>query len=74
MTAGVSNVAVKVPAHSVAPKKGPWSTSREPPSLWSSDIDGKMLCSVYGTALLLSPACVGVILQSFVTFHKSGVC
>lgn len=35
----MTDVAVKVPAHSVVPKTGPWTTSREP--LWSADIDGK---------------------------------
>ncbi|XP_023274391.1 protein LYRIC-like isoform X1 [Seriola lalandi dorsalis] len=38
-TAGVTDMAVKVPAHSVAPKSGPWTTSREPVSLWRADID-----------------------------------
>ncbi|XP_041798371.1 protein LYRIC-like isoform X2 [Chelmon rostratus] len=37
VAAGVTDVAVKVPAHSVVPKTGPWTTSREP--LWSADID-----------------------------------
>nr|XP_020467333.1 protein LYRIC-like [Monopterus albus] len=37
--AGATRVAVKAPAHSVAPETGPWTTSREPASLWRTDID-----------------------------------
>ncbi|GLD48677.1 protein LYRIC-like protein [Lates japonicus] len=36
VTAGVTDMAVKVPA---AAKIGPWTTSREPVSLWRSEID-----------------------------------
>ncbi|XP_040901135.1 protein LYRIC-like [Toxotes jaculatrix] len=39
VTAGVTDMAVKVSAHSVAPKTGPWTTSREPVSLWRAEID-----------------------------------
>lgn len=37
----VADMKVKVPAHNVAPKSGPWTTSREPVSLWGGEIDGK---------------------------------
>ncbi|XP_032374111.1 protein LYRIC isoform X1 [Etheostoma spectabile] len=37
--AGVTDMAVKVPAPTVASKTGPWTTSREPASLWRADID-----------------------------------
>ncbi|XP_070822830.1 protein LYRIC-like isoform X1 [Chaetodon trifascialis] len=39
VAAGVTDVAVKVPAHTVVPKSGPWTTSREPASLWSGELD-----------------------------------
>lgn len=39
VAAGVTDMAVKVPAPTVAPKTGPWTTSREPASLWRADID-----------------------------------
>ncbi|TMS10658.1 protein LYRIC isoform X1 [Larimichthys crocea] len=39
-SAAVTDMAVKVPTHSVVPKTGPWTTSREPASLWGGDIDG----------------------------------
>lgn len=39
VAASVADVAVKVPAHSVAPKTGPWTSGREPSSLWRADID-----------------------------------
>ncbi|XP_023127234.2 protein LYRIC isoform X2 [Amphiprion ocellaris] len=35
----VTDMAVKVPAHTVAPNTGPWTASREPASLWRSGID-----------------------------------
>lgn len=41
VTAAVTNVAVKVPAHSVSKKTGPWTTSREPAKLWRQEIDGR---------------------------------
>ncbi|XP_069028102.1 protein LYRIC-like [Embiotoca jacksoni] len=31
--------AVKAPAHTAAPKTGPWTTSREPASLWGAGMD-----------------------------------
>lgn len=34
-----TDMAVKVPAHTVSQKTGPWTTSREPASLWRSGID-----------------------------------
>ncbi|XP_008290459.1 protein LYRIC-like [Stegastes partitus] len=34
-----TDMTVKVPAHKVTPKKGPWTTSRESASLWRSGID-----------------------------------
>lgn len=34
-----TDMAVKVPAHSAAPKSGPWTTSRDQASLWRSGID-----------------------------------
>lgn len=39
--AGVTEVAVKAPAHTVPKKKDPWTTGREAASLWAGDIDGK---------------------------------
>lgn len=39
----VTEVAVKVPVHAAPPKTVPWTASREAPSLWSGDIDGKRL-------------------------------
>lgn len=39
----VSQAPVKTPAHSSPPKKVSWTASREAASLWSGDIDGKML-------------------------------
>ncbi|XP_076593641.1 protein LYRIC-like isoform X5 [Chaetodon auriga] len=39
VAAGVTDMAVKVPAHTVVPKTGPWTTSREPASLWSGELD-----------------------------------
>lgn len=39
VSASVTDMAVKVPAHSVVPKTGPWTTSRETASLWSREID-----------------------------------
>lgn len=39
--AAVTDIAVKVPAPTAAPKTGPWTTSREPASLWRGEIDGK---------------------------------
>lgn len=41
MAAGVTEVAVKAPAHTVPKKKDPWTTGREAASLWTGDIDGK---------------------------------
>lgn len=41
MAAGVTDMAVKVPAHNVAPKTGPWTTSRETASVLRAEIDGK---------------------------------
>ncbi|XP_071325346.1 protein LYRIC-like isoform X2 [Trachinotus anak] len=38
-TAGVTDMPVKVPARSVAPKSGPWTNSREPVSMWRAEID-----------------------------------
>lgn len=37
--AAVTDIAVKVPAPTAAPKTGPWTTSREPASLWRGEID-----------------------------------
>lgn len=37
--AGGTDLTVKVPAHSVAPKTDPWTASREPASLWRAEID-----------------------------------
>ncbi|XP_026149898.1 protein LYRIC-like isoform X2 [Mastacembelus armatus] len=37
--AGVSNMAVKVPAVSGPPKTGPWTASREAASLWRAEIE-----------------------------------
>lgn len=45
-SAAVTDMAVKVPTHSVVPKTGPWTTSREPASLWGGDIDGKNVLSL----------------------------
>ncbi|XP_062279394.1 protein LYRIC-like [Scomber scombrus] len=40
VAASVTDMAVKVPSLSTAPKAGPWTTSREQPaSLWRADID-----------------------------------
>lgn len=47
VAAGVVEVAVKVPAHTVPTKTDPWKTSREPASLWSGDIDGKKKKRLY---------------------------
>uniref|UniRef100_A0A665TTU0 Protein LYRIC-like n=1 Tax=Echeneis naucrates TaxID=173247 RepID=A0A665TTU0_ECHNA len=38
VSAGVTETAVKIPAHNVAQKSGPWTASREPVSLWESEI------------------------------------
>ncbi|XP_078109896.1 protein LYRIC [Sander vitreus] len=39
VAAGVTDMAVKVPAPTVASKTVPWTTSREPASLWRAEID-----------------------------------
>ncbi|XP_042281024.1 protein LYRIC-like [Thunnus maccoyii] len=39
VAAGVTDMAVKVPSLTAAPKTGPWTTSREPASLWRAEID-----------------------------------
>lgn len=39
VAAGVTDMAVKVPAHNVAPKTGPWTTSRETASVLRAEID-----------------------------------
>ncbi|XP_074510684.1 protein LYRIC-like isoform X1 [Sebastes fasciatus] len=39
VAAGVTDMAVKVPAPTVAPKTGPWTTTREPASLWKAEMD-----------------------------------
>lgn len=62
-TAAVTDVAVKVPAHSVAKKTGPWATSREPAKLWKQEIDGRNVFSLpQNCGQLLNPACVSVII------------
>ncbi|CAB1421916.1 unnamed protein product [Pleuronectes platessa] len=38
-TAGVTDMAVNAPAHVVPQKSGPWTTNREPASLWRAEID-----------------------------------
>ena len=45
-TAGVTDMAVNAPAHVVPQKSGPWTTNREPVSLWRAEIDGKKKCLV----------------------------
>ncbi|XP_044065169.1 protein LYRIC-like isoform X2 [Siniperca chuatsi] len=39
VAAGVTDMAVKVPAHTVAPKTGPWATSRKTASVLRAEID-----------------------------------
>lgn len=62
MAAGVTDMAVKVPPLSTAPKAGPWTTSREPASLWRADIDGNNVTHMYMTPLL---NCLVVVLVLF---------
>lgn len=67
VTAGVTDMAVKVPA---AAKTGPWTTSREPVSLWRSEIDGKNVFSLYLIAEILNHTCASVIFQNLGAFHE----
>lgn len=46
VTAVVTDVPVKVPAHNVAKKTSPWTTSREPATVWKPVIDGKSVSSL----------------------------
>lgn len=39
VAAGVTDMAVKVPAPTVAPKTASWTTNREPASLWRAEMD-----------------------------------
>ncbi|XP_029307890.1 protein LYRIC-like isoform X2 [Cottoperca gobio] len=39
VAAAVTDIAVKVPAPTVSPKAGPWTTSRESVSLWRAELD-----------------------------------
>ncbi|KAM9851657.1 uncharacterized protein ACBR49_004813 isoform 2-T2 [Aulostomus maculatus] len=43
MVAGVTDMAVKITPPTVALKTGPWTPSREPASLWGTEIDSKKL-------------------------------
>lgn len=65
---GVSDVAVKVPHHTVGPKTGRWTASREPASLWGTELDGK-------TTIFLQFSCLSFMCKAqlfcFVAFHKS---
>lgn len=56
VTAAVSDVAVKVPAHSAAKKTGPWTTSREPKTLWRPEIDGRNVLSLLLNCLAVEPS------------------
>lgn len=57
VAAGVTDMAVKVPAHTVAPKTVSSTTSREPASLRCSEIDGNFFFKS--------------LLQSFMAFHEA---
>ncbi|XP_069392763.1 protein LYRIC isoform X1 [Paralichthys olivaceus] len=61
--AGVTDMAVNVPAHIVSQKSGPWTNSREPVSLWRTEIDDSWTVIDRGmpaTELKLSFAGLGV--------------
>ncbi len=67
----VTDMAVKVPAHSAVPKTGSWTTSREPASLWSGDIDGKNVCPLLLKYYVVEPYmcwCNALCLSTFLSF------
>lgn len=52
VAAGVTDMAVKVPPRTAAPKSGPWTTNRPPASLWRAGIDGKNVTTLLFNCLV----------------------
>lgn len=65
MAVSVADVAVKVPAHTVAPKTGPWTTSREPASLWRSEIDGKNVINLLLNCAVVEPYKTIIVVKQY---------